>query len=371
MKNNREKIIILLLIITLIFSLFTIYVSSNTKLSISAKSAVLYEPSTETFIYRKNENQRLAMASTTKIITALIAIEKLDLESPITVDERAIGIEGSSIYLKSGEILTAEDLIYATMLQSANDAAAALAYEISGSIEEFSHLMNSRAESLGLSDTNFENPHGLDSKNHYTTSHDLAILTAEALKNEEFKNISSTYQKEIHSSLVTRILTNHNKLLKKYDGCIGVKTGYTQKSGRSLVSAAERDGLTLISVTIDAPNDWIDHSSLLDLGFSTLVVKTLANQDEYTYKLPVIGGTVDSVTVSNDIEIKRIFNVADADFDVEVKLSKYLVAPISESEIAGQVLFSKNGETIEKINLTTKEAVPKEKQNDFFKIFNK
>ncbi len=272
MKDNREKFLIALIILSLIFSLFTIYVYSASKkeMNLSAKAAFLYEPNTKNVIYEKNKDLRLPMASTTKIMTAIVTIENADLNKTVRVNDNAIGIEGSSVYLKQGEEITVSALLYALMLQSANDAASALAYEISGSIEGFAELMNNKAKELGLKDTNFENPHGLDSENHYTTAHDLAIIAAYALKNPTFKEISSTQKTVIHSSVGARAIKNHNKLLSSYNGCIGVKTGYTKKSGRSLVSAAERGGVLLISVTIDAPDDWSDHKKLFDYGFSYL-----------------------------------------------------------------------------------------------------
>ena len=210
------------------------------------------------------------MASTTKIMTAIVTIENLDLDRIVAVDDRAIGIEGSSIYLKQGEEISVRALLYALMLRSANDAAAALAYEISGSTEDFALLMNEKAAELGLSDTNFENPHGLDSENHYTTAHDLAIISAYAMSNQTFREIVSSRKALIESSAEKRMLINHNKMLSYYDGCIGIKTGYTKKSGRSLASAAERDGATLICITINAPDDWNDHKKLFDYGFSQI-----------------------------------------------------------------------------------------------------
>ena len=271
MKYNKEKIITILIAATLIFSLFTIYAYSAKipEMKLSAKAAALYDLESESFIFSKNERTRLPMASTTKIMTAIVVIENAPLDKTVTVDDRAIGVEGSSVYLLKGESLSIESLLYALMLRSANDAAAALAYEISGSIESFALLMNEKAASLGLSDTNFENPHGLDSNNHYTTAHDLAIISAYAMRIPEFVEICSTYKKEIPSSLQSRILLNHNKLLSTYDDCIGIKTGYTKKSGRSLASAAEKDGKTLICVTINAPDDWNDHKKLYNYGFSS------------------------------------------------------------------------------------------------------
>ena len=366
MYDNRKRILTILIVIALVFSFFTIYISSAQKDGLSARAATLYVPETNTFLYEKNENERLSMASTTKIMTALIALESLECDTLIEIPKAATGIEGSSLYLSEGEILTAESLIYGLMLGSANDAATALALEISGSLEEFASLMNERAKSLGLKDTNFKNPHGLDAEGHYTTAHDLAIIAAEALKNEKFKEISSCYKKEIESSEKTRLVVNHNKLLKSYDGCIGMKTGYTKKSGRSLVSAAERDGLTLIAVTIDAPDDWRDHTELLDLGFSLLENKTLAKAYEYSFTLPVIDGEKSSVTVSNKEGASEILNKNDSDFDVKIKLNRYFAAPIKKGDALGELIFTKDGKELARLSLTADFDVNKNTRKGFF-----
>ncbi len=373
MYDNRSKIIVFIIILALILSLFTIFISSESApAAVSAKSAALYEPQTQRFLYLKNADERLGMASTTKIMTALLALETLDLSENVLVDDRAIGIEGSSIYLKSGEVMNALDLIYAVLLQSANDAAAALAYKISGSIEAFADLMNQKAKEMGLKNTNFTNPHGLDDENHYTTARDLAIISSAALCNKDFKTITSTYKKEIQSSDETRILVNHNKMLKMYDGCIGVKTGYTKKSGRCLVSAAERDTLTMICVTIDAPDDWNDHTKMLDYGYSLLEVRMLASVGEFNFKIPVLNGTNDCVSISNTEESKRIFKTSDSKVEYCVKLSRYASAPIKNGDILGYVIFTLDGENIAALNLYATENIDlKESKKGFFHFFKK
>ena len=369
MYDNKNRALILLLILTLVFSLFTVYIYSEGLPGVSAKSAALYEPETDSFLYTKEANRRLPMASTTKIMTALLALEQLSPNEPVTVDSRAVGIEGSSVYLTAGETMNAIDLVYAVLLQSANDAAAALAYKISNSIEGFAELMNERARALGLVDTNFTNPHGLDDKEHYTSAHDLALIAAAALKNEDFKTISSTYKKEIESSDKTRLVVNHNKMLKTYDGCIGVKTGFTKKSGRCLVSAAERDGLTMISVTIDAPDDWRDHKALLDYGYSLLEAKILATPGEFSYEIPILAGTSNFVRVSNVNGIKKIFKRGEGDIETHIKLSKYFAAPINKGDILGVVIFTKDGEEIAALDLVAEESVNiPTKKKGFFSI---
>lgn len=370
MFDNRKRFLILLLLLVFVFSLFTIYVSSEEKIRVSARSAALYEPETKNFIYTKNANDRLGMASTTKIMTALIALEELDLNEDIAIDSRAVGIEGSSIYLKHGEIMNALDLIYALLLQSANDAALALAYRIADGIEEFSNLMNQKARELGLTDTHFTNPHGLDDKAHYTTAHDLALISAEAMQNDIFREITSTYKREVESSDSKRILVNHNKMLKTYDGCIGVKTGYTTRSGRCLVSAADREGLTVIAVTIDAPDDWRDHTKMLDFAYSLLEKRTLARTGEFYYKIPVLSGEKDSVAVKNTDELRLIIPKSEDDIQPHVKLSRYFSAPIAEGDILGEVIFTINGEQIASLPLYAEEAIKRlEKKKGFFSIF--
>lgn len=268
MKNPKERIAIFTVFLLLLFILYSITISSAGALSVSAKSAALYNPTTKSFLYTKNADIPLPMASTTKIMTALVAIENCPLEKEVLVSDKAIGTEGSSLYLKSGEILTMCDLLMGLMLRSANDAAAAIAYEISGSIEGFADKMNEKAAELGLSNTHFTNPHGLDDEKHYTTAKELALIAAAALENDTFRQIVSSKKCTIkNSDGEVRLLINHNKLLNMYDGAIGVKTGFTKRSGRCLVGAAERNGTTLISVTINAPDDWRDHTALFDYGF--------------------------------------------------------------------------------------------------------
>jgi D-alanyl-D-alanine carboxypeptidase len=241
-RNNLYLYITVLLIGMLLFSSLVVFASTDnvkdSRLSTSAYSAALYVPETQSFLYLKNADKKLPMASTTKIMTALITLEQCKLTDEVIICKDAVGVEGSSAYLKEGESFTVEQLLYALLLQSANDAAVALAYQVSGSVEDFAYLMTERAESIGATNTRFSNPHGLDCEDHYTTARDLALIAAEAMKNEEFVKISSTVKKSFGRDEICRTFINHNKLLRRYDGCIGVKTGFTKKSGRCLVSAA-------------------------------------------------------------------------------------------------------------------------------------
>ncbi len=369
MKDNRLFLILIALILIFSFLAITLYASNELAPRVSAKSCALYEPESETFIYKKDFNQRLPMASTTKIMTALVVLDNLSSDEFVEVDKRAVGTDGSSVYLEEGEIMTTGDLLYALMLASANDAAEALAYHISGSIEDFSLLMNEKARSLGANDTFFKNPHGLDAKGHFTTAHDLAIISAEALKNEFIKAITSTYKRTIYSNIKERVVVNHNKLLKMIDGCIGVKTGYTQLSGRSLVGACERDGLTLISVTIDAPDDWRDHKALFDYGFSKMHASVLLGKGDYKRKIPVINSDYGYLTVENEESIKIIYEGKKPTVKRQVYLPHYLIAPISSGDQVGKIVYTVDDKVIGEIPLIAKEEIKETKKSRFFERF--
>ena len=366
MKNPRDKIIITAIFLIVLFVFFTTVIFSEQSFSLSAKSAVLYEPSTAEFLYSKNAQLRLPMASTTKIMTALVAIENYDIDKTVNISDEAIGIEGSSLYLKRGESMTMSDLLYALMLRSANDAASAIAYEISGGIDAFAELMNEKASELGLCDTHFVNPHGLDSPLHYTTAKDLAVIAGAALNNETFKKIVSTKKITItNSDGESRLLVNHNKLLTFYDGAIGVKTGFTKKSGRCLVGAAEKDGLTLVSVTINAPDDWNDHQKLLNYGYSVLTSLKLASENEFSYQIPVIGANEKFITVSNPNKLSVVTERIDKIPEHEVLLPKYLAAPIKSGDVIGKIIFTLDGEFIGEVPLVAENDINKVKNKRF------
>ncbi|MBR5144618.1 MAG: D-alanyl-D-alanine carboxypeptidase [Clostridia bacterium] len=372
-RDNKLMYIAALLIAAVLFSFLTIYAFGehrSSTFSVSAKSAVLYQPETDSFIYSKNANQRLPMASTTKIMTALVALENSDLCDIVEIDDSATNIEGSSAYLKKGDVLTMEELLYALLLQSANDAACAIACHVSGDIESFSILMNEKATNLGLTDTHFDNPHGLDSEEHYSTARDLALIAAEALKNNIFKTIVSTYQKSFTTEQRSRTYVNHNKLLRIYDGCIGIKTGYTKKSGRCLVGAAEKDGLTFISVTLDAPSDWNDHAALLNYGYEKLECVTLTEAFDHIYEIAVIDGVKSSLKVANINGASIITERGDYTIDKQTKLVRYAIAPINRGDILGEIIYTVDSEKIARVPLVATESISKkEKQGFIDKIF--
>ncbi len=309
--------------------------------SVSAQSAVLMLAQTGDRVYEKEADIRLPMASTTKIMTALVALDLADPDQVITVAPEAVGTEGSSIYLTEGEALTLEQLLYALLLESANDAAVAIACGVSGSVEKFAAEMNKKAAALGLKNTHFVNPHGLDHEEHYTTAYELAVITRHALQNPLFKTIVSTRKTTIphESPDSARLLVNHNKMLRLYEGCIGVKTGFTKRSGRCLVSAAERDGVTLISVTINAPDDWDDHADLLDYGFSKYRSVILGQDEEYLFPLSVVGGMDDYVMIGNTEDLRVVLPADHGSIFVTIEAPRFTYAGVKSGEILGKVIF--------------------------------
>ncbi len=341
-------------------------------LDTSAQSAILIEAESGQIVYEKDSQTRRGMASTTKIMTAIVAIENCDTHKQVKISDSAVGVEGSSIYLQKGETLTMEQLLYALMLQSANDAATAIAVEVSGSIDSFAELMNKKAEEIGLCNTHFTNPHGLFDENHYTTAYDLAQITRYAMKNDFFKTLVSTKRATIPLKQAegTRVLLNHNKLLKIYDGAIGVKTGFTKKTGRCLVSAAEKNGVTLIAVTLNASDDWNDHKKMLDYGFERVFCKSLAEQGSLSYKIPVVGGSCSFVNCTNVEGLKIITTNENINITSKVFLDRFYFAPIKKGEIIGQVVYYDNDEEIGKLDLiTTNDIAQKTVKKKLFGLF--
>ena len=308
---------------------------------VNARAAVLLEAGSGEVIFGQNENARLPMASTTKIMTALVALEALPLDTSVKITAASVGVEGSSVYLVEGEVLTLEQLLYALLLESANDAASAIAVAVSGSVEAFAERMNQKAAELGLTDTHFINPHGLDAEGHYTTAYELALITRAALANETFRTICATERKTIplHGTEGVRLLLNHNKLLDSYEGCIGVKTGFTKKTGRCLVSAAERDGVTLIAVTLGAPDDWRDHTAMLDYGFGLYETVPLCEAGSFSAPLWLISGTQEYVMVENTDALAVTLRRDHGPIRCAVELPRFTFAPVQAGQAMGQLRF--------------------------------
>ncbi|ASJ53369.1 peptidase S11 [Brevibacillus formosus] len=251
--------------------------------SLSAEGAALIDVESGRILYSKNGTKKMRIASLTKTMTAIVAIEMGKLDAQVTVPPQAVGVEGSSIYLKNGEKLTLEELLYGLMLRSGNDAAVTIATHIGGSVPGFTYLMNEKAAMIGMEHTNFTNPHGLDDSNqHYSTPEDMAKLSAYALHNPVFRQIVSTKVKDIswEGEQWDRRLLNKNKMLHLYNGADGVKTGYTKLAKRCLASSATRDGRQLATITLNASDDWNDSAKLMDWGFANYPLQELVKKGQ-------------------------------------------------------------------------------------------
>ena len=346
--------------------------------SVSAKSAVLIDLEECNVLYEKNAHARLPMASTTKIMTALVVAESMPLDEILAVPKEAVGVEGSSIYLQSGERLSVKELLTALLLESANDAAVALAICTAGSIENFAKKCNEKARALGLKDSNFTNPHGLYNENHYTSAYDLAIISAHALKNPTVREIAQTKTATISLGRTeknplgngVRHLKNHNKLLSTYEGAIGLKTGFTKKSGRCLVSAAEREGLTLIAVTLNAPDDWRDHTAMLDYGFENFEYRTFFDAGAYRYDFPLSNAECATVTLTNVSSLRALVpkGCAEPTLNIEAHF-RFAIAPVKKNQILATLTLCVNGKKLRSSLISTQDVASKDEKNGFFESF--
>jgi len=308
-------------------------------------------------LYEKDADSRSLIASTTKIMTALVVAEQCNVLDRVRIPKEAVGIEGSSLYLREGEILTVQELLYGLMLHSGNDAAVALAIYCGGTVEGFAELMNDKARQLGMKNSHFENPNGLDAPGHYATARDLAILASAAMDNPIFyKTVSAK-----NITIGDRYLRNHNKLLWRYDGADGVKTGYTRAAGRILVSSATREHRRLIAVTINAPDDWNDHCALLEEGFSGFEHQRIINSGEIVGFVEIAGG------ISGNVQL-----LASEDFDYALapgeKISLaipgtgFVYAPVAYGADAGVVYVCVDGKRVGKVPVVYGETIEMQPQ---------
>ena len=265
----------------------------------SAKAACILEMQTGRVLFEHNMHARLPMASTTKVMTALLAIEQGGAQDRVVCSDRAFGVSGTSIYLQSGEALTLEEMLLGLMLSSGNDAAVAIAEHIGGTVEEFAEMMNARAREIGAVNTHFVNPHGLPDDQHYTTAYDLALITREAMKNDAFRQLVSTLRASIpwEGRSYNRQLTNKNRLLSDYPGATGVKTGFTSKAGRCLAFGADRDGLELVGAVLSCSN-WFDEAArLMDICYETYSMTRVLGPTMSAGSMPVTDGEKDSCSM--------------------------------------------------------------------------
>ena len=337
--------------------------------AVSAEKAMVLDAATGRAIYEKDADRQSLIASTTKIMTALIVCEQCNVLDRMRIPKEAVGIEGSSMYLREGEILTIQELLYGLMLSSGNDAAVALAIYCGGTVEGFAELMNDKARLLGLKNTHFENPNGLDSPGHYSTARDLAVLAAYAMENPIFYKTVSAKTVTVGS----RSLRNHNKLLWQVEGADGVKTGFTKAAGRILVSSATRNGRRLICVTLNDPNDWADHGQLLEQGFSRYRLRRIVTAGECVGSLEVVSGMGERVQI-----------LAAEDFDYALAEDEnpilvlpgpgFVYSPVAQGADAGYAYIFLEGKAMGKVRVVYGQTVEKEQEeegNFFRKLFGR
>ena len=347
--------------------------TDKAEFEVSAVSAILIEADTATVLFSKNEKEHRQIASTTKIMTALLTLEAAEPDKEFQVDSAAIKVEGTSMGLREGDKVTRRALCYGMLLPSGNDAANAAAVNISGSKTAFAKLMNSRAKEIGMNDTNFITPSGLDAEGQYSCAYDLAMLAREAMKNKDFAGICALSKAKVSfgNPVSERWLVNSNKLLTSYDGCIGVKTGFTDSARRTLVSCAERDGVKLIAVTLNAPDDWSDHTKMLDYGFEKV------KMCDFTYDasgiiLPVIGSDKETVGVKCDSVKLPLCDEQKEKVTVKIYLPGFVYAGLSAGDKVGKICYELSGKTVAATELTAAESCVRiEQKADIFTVIYK
>lgn len=357
--------------ISILFS-FCIKVK-GAEISLSAKSAIIINALTNEVVYEKNAYEKRGMASTTKIMTALLAIEKGDLQKTYVAQDEDVRIEGTSIGLKGGDKITLETLVCGMLLESGNDAANVTARVIGQSREKFVSLMNKKAEEIGMENTHFENPSGLTADGHFSTAYDMALLGSFAIKNKQFRDIGSLSSLRVSygNPEYQRTFKNHNKLLNSVEGAFGIKTGFTKASGRCLVSAAERDGVTLVAVTLSAPDDWNDHKKLFEYGFEKVkVYETEFNTDEI--KIDVVGSDNKSIGVKLKEQLTYTALNEEINPETVILCDNFLYSGVKKGDRVGCVrVFSGDGRFLCESDLISTENAPinfmeKEKRLSFF-----
>ncbi len=347
-----KKIISVVAALCLTISIPAYADAAEPKPSVSAASAVLYCADSGEVLYQKDMHTQRPIASITKIMTAILGLEYARGNDCAVTVTTAMYAEGSSMYLKEGEVILLTELVKGMMMVSGNDAANAIALTVGGSMEGFADLMNQKAAALGMKNTHFVTPSGLDDAEHYSSAYDMALLCAYAMDNDDFAAIVS--QKSIKVSFIepegkTTLCNNHNRLLSMYEDCVGIKTGFTKTAGRTLTSCAERDGVRLIAVTLNDGDDWKDHCELFDYGFSVVKKQQLVTKND-RFTVPLVGGEQDVITVCPDRSLTAVLT-EDQSIQRKVYLPYFAYAPIRKGQKLGSIVFESEGKIIAQCNL--------------------
>ncbi len=358
MKKHFIKIFAILLAITAVFT-YNVQ-ESRAQQDVSAKSAILIEAVSGRVLFEKNALEKMPMASTTKIMTAIIAIENCSINDTVVVGQNASGVEGSSIWLSVGEKMSLLDMLFGLMLASGNDAAIAIAEHVGQNVENFVTMMNQKAKDIGAYNTNFVNPNGLPDDNHYTTAYDLALISAYAMQLNVFREIVKTQYKTIpwEGHEWDRVVKNKNKILWNYDGGNGIKTGYTKQAGRCLCAAAERDGMQLVSVVLSAPDMFGDCMSMLNSGFENFSYKKILEADEFIGSVDVLQGMEDNFKVFTGSD--AYYPLTDEEYgklEKRIYIDKSVDAPVVKDQKVGYIDILLGENKIYTVALTAPESI--------------
>lgn len=376
LRSIVKKICIIAMGFICLSSVFSDFVEA---FDVSADAAVLICADTSEVLFAKNEFKPRSMASTTKIMTSIIALEQIDAcgDRDVVITDEMVNVEGCAMGLRSGDVVSLSTLVKGALLPSGNDAATSIAFAISGSKEKFADLMNEKAKQIGMKDSYFVTPSGLDEGDHHSTAYDMAILGSYCMENEGFCDIVSkkSMQVEFKNPQKTLNLRNHNKLLRLYKNCIGIKTGFTKKSGRCLVSCAENNGARLICVTLDAPNDWDDHINLFNFGFSN-VTKKLFEDKGKKFSIPVKNAEncVDKIEAVCEQDFSITSKIGEEENSESlVELPEFVVAPVERGQVVGKIVYKFKGKVVGQNDIVSSQDVSavKVKRNFFQKFFCK
>lgn len=372
-----KRILCFVIAIFLIYTNTNVY-GANSNVKVSAHSAILMDASSGRVLWEKSSHEPMSIASTTKIMTCIIALENADIKSEVTISRRAALQPEVKMHLSTGEKQRLEDLLYALMLQSSNDAAVAIAEHVGGSVEEFCAMMTNKAKELGALDTVFETPNGLDSGNHHSTAYDMALITKYALSNEDFVRIINT--KEVTTPVSggkykSYYIANTDRLIREYEGANGVKSGFTNKAGHCFVGSAVRDDVKLISVvlasgwgTTGKNQKWIDTKAVLDYGFENYKNVQIVNKYSIAKKFDVLNSPYKNSSVMYNDGINMLLSEDEKqNINIKLSMSDTLKAPITKGSIVGNASIYLNGENIKDIDLCTTEDIDEYKFGDWLK----
>ena len=339
---------------------------------VTADAAVVLEADTGKVVYQRNMDKKMFPASTTKIMTLIVALEKGNLDDVVTISKNAANTEGSTLWLEEGEKVKLIDLLYGMMLVSGNDATVAVAEHIAGSVPAFARMMTDKAKEIGAVHTSFVNSSGLPDDRHFTTAHDMALIAAYGYKNPMFAKIVSTQEKKMSwtKNADKAPLRNENRMLWLYDGANGVKTGYTDAAGRCLVSAAKRDGVQLIAVVLDSTYMWNDSIALLDYGFGHVHAKKLYAKGDVVKNVHVVSGREGNVDVKAAEEVNiPVTNGEGAKFSTEIEVPDSVQAGFNKGDVLGRVVVKYEGKEVKSADLIAAKAV--EKKSFFADLYSR